>query len=141
MAWTIFTVKTSDYIVLHSDNQAYWSTMERKFKQDLFTPDSPTEHSESGTPAPPPLPPLNILRFTTEHMPKDPGTGFVLGPIRTNATSSYITVGSQVSVDHIIRFYEFSVRGEDGPQLIMEFAACGSLLGQSQSRKFTDREG
>lgn len=98
MAWTIFTVKTSDYIVLHSDNQAYWSTMERKFKQDLFTPDSPTEHSESGTPAPPPLPPLNILRFTTEHMPKDPGTGFVLGPIRTNATSSYITVGSQVSV-------------------------------------------
>ncbi|RSL94134.1 hypothetical protein CEP52_012822 [Fusarium oligoseptatum] len=300
MAWTIFTVKTSDYIVLHSHNQAYWSTMERKFKRDLFAPDSPTEHSESGTPAPPPLPPLNILRFTTEHMPKDPSAGFVfgtnkdkcdvllhnsrdsgisgrqfaitfrtdtgamilrnhsrvptqiklpneglvdldtqrvfagtgdieiylptldvtlskpwedgedgneytdflarlgsiapdLGTMRlqssaaTTASSAlslyhldrlighgasatvyracHIQTGEVVAAkcfgknsrigdpwkecvilsslrhDHIIRFYEFSVRGEDGPQLIMEFAACGSLLDQSQSRNFTDREG
>lgn len=79
MAWTLFTISAETHIVLHSHNHVYRSTNEVDYARDAFAGDSPSEYSESGTPAPPPLPPTNILRFTTDHMPKNPSVGFVFG--------------------------------------------------------------
>ncbi|OAR00560.1 hypothetical protein LLEC1_00364 [Akanthomyces lecanii] len=38
---------------------------------------------------------------------------------------------------HIVTFYEFNVRGRMGPELIMEYAALGSMVRQSKAKRFT----
>lgn len=79
MAWTLFTISAENHIVLYSHNMANRSTNDVEYVQDVFAVDSPSEYSESGMPAPCPVPPTNILRFTTDHMPKNPSAGSVFG--------------------------------------------------------------
>lgn len=76
---TIFLITAPQYIVFLSHNQAYRSITETEYVRDVFAADTPSARSEGGTPAPPPETPQDVLRFTTEHTPKDPAAGFIFG--------------------------------------------------------------
>ncbi|CVL08142.1 uncharacterized protein FMAN_14194 [Fusarium mangiferae] len=63
---------------------------------------------------------------------------------RTNSVSNpWAEAELMYSLKHenIVQFYEFSVRGKEGPELIMEYAPGGTLISQSKIRHFNDREG
>ncbi|KAG5745897.1 hypothetical protein H9Q72_010198 [Fusarium xylarioides] len=63
---------------------------------------------------------------------------------RTSSVSSpWAEAKLMYSLKHhnIVQFYEFSVRGEEGPEIIMEYAPGGTLMSQSKIQHFSDQEG
>ncbi|KAK2609319.1 hypothetical protein QQS21_002100 [Conoideocrella luteorostrata] len=66
------------HIILHSHNSPYRVKDRLIYAQDAFADDTSTNWSESGTPAPD-AQDNDVLRFTTDHFPRDYSMGFVFG--------------------------------------------------------------
>lgn len=120
MPWTIFTVTLSNqYMVTHSHNYLYRSPLDANPGPDIFATDNDEEFSESGTPAPT-IPPRDILRFTTEHIPRSPAAGFVFGT-------------DQKTCDVLLHVDRSS--GISGKQFAITFTDTGVVILRNLSRR------
>ncbi|GAB0138165.1 hypothetical protein EsDP_00006409 [Epichloe bromicola] len=125
MAWTLFTVSAENHIVFYSHNAAYRSTNNVHYIEDVFAIGSPSEYSESGTPAPQPALPSNILRFATDHMPKDPSAGFVFGVDRDNC-DILLHVNRETGISG--KQFAVTFRADTGAIVLKNLSRAGTMV-------------
>ncbi|KAM3527370.1 hypothetical protein MY4038_006353 [Beauveria bassiana] len=82
MAWTIISIRAPSCVVDDPHNAIFRTSDDIEYTEDDFSAKSITEQSDHGTPAPTSFPPDVTLALTTDHFPKDPSVGFVLGTDR-----------------------------------------------------------
>ncbi|KAM3519239.1 hypothetical protein NHJ13051_007633 [Beauveria bassiana] len=102
MAWTIVSIRAPPCVVDDPHNAIFRTNDDIEYTEDDFSAKSPTEQSDHGTPAPTSLPPDVTLALTTDHFPKDPSVGFVLGTDRDKCDILLPSLsGSGISKRHL----------------------------------------
>lgn len=125
MAWTILTAESTADITLHSHNELFHSTEQLQPIEDCYASEEASQFSESDTPPPPPPPARPLLRFTTNHIPKDVTTGFVFGT-DSELCDVVIPQGSRTSIS--ARQFAVTFRTDTGSVILRNLPRRGTRI-------------